>query len=347
MQIDKILRTAMEYNASDVYVTSGTKPTLRINGNILPIAEHAELTNETASAYINEMMNDEQKKKFAENWDIDFSIEIAGVARFRVNVFIQRKGIGAALRVIPSKIRSMEELKLPQALRKIPNLQNGLVLITGPTGAGKSTTLAAIVAEINSQQAKHIITIEDPIEFVHANNRSIIEQRELTTHTKDFKSALRAALREDTDVILVGEMRDLDTIELALTAAETGHLVLSTLHTSGAAKSIDRIIDVFPSGQQSQIRSMLAENLRMIVWQSLLTKRDNSGLLGAYEILVNNHAVANLIRTSKTFQIQSAMETGASEGMQTMKKCVMTMLEQGLITDEEAQANIPDETDLS
>ncbi len=347
MKVDKILRTALEYGASDIYLTSGTKPTLRINGALTQINEHPDLTAQMAEEYIFEMMTDRQREEFLKEKELDFSIEISGVARFRANAFEQRKGKGIALRLIPSKIQTMDELGLSSALKKIPHSHNGLVLITGPTGSGKSTTLSSMVQEINTHYAKHIITVEDPIEFVYTNNLSIIEQREVGTHTQSFKRALRSALREDPDVILVGEMRDLETIELALTAAETGHLVLGTLHTSGAAKSIDRIIDVFPSSQQNQIRLQLADQLRAIVWQSLLVRRDGKGRVGAFEIMFNVPAVANLIRSKKSYQIQTAIETNMGVGMQTMKKSVLGLLEQGLITDEEAQAHIPEEIEMA
>lgn len=346
MKLDKIFRTALEYKASDVYITTGSKPVLRIHGDLVPVEEHPVLTNEMAQDYIFDIMNDKHKETFQKTMDVDFSIEVPGVSRFRVNVFMQRKGIGGVFRLIPSVVQSMAELGLPPAFKKIPSFPNGLVLITGPTGSGKSTTLAAIIDEINQSSDCHIITIEDPIEFVHENKTSVIEQREVETHTESFQAALRASLREDPDVILVGEMRDLETISLAITAAETGHLVLATLHTSGAAKTVDRMIDVFPAAHQNQIRSELAEVLRAIVWQKLLKTKDAKGRLAAFEILFSNVAVANLIRTGKTYQIPSVIETGVQEGMQTMKQAVLDLFEKGLITEEEAQSNIPQELEV-
>lgn len=332
MQLDPIFRTALAYNASDIYITTGTKPVMRIHGDLVMVEEHPVLTNEHAHAYILETMNTTQQKSFMEGLDLDYAIEIPEVARFRVNAFFQRKGIGAVFRLIPTKIRSMEDLAMPEALKKIPHFENGLVLITGPTGSGKSTTLAALVNEINRTQKQHIVTIEDPIEFVHQNQLSIFDQREIGTHTTTFAKALRASLREDPDVILVGEMRDLETISLAITAAETGHLVFATLHTSGAGKAPDRIIDAFPPSQQNQIRSQLAESLRCVVWQMLIRRADGKGRTTAYEILFNTPAIANMIRKSKTFQIQSVLETSMSEGMQTMDRAVNELLAQGTIT---------------
>lgn len=346
MFLDKIIRTAVEYKASDIYITSGSKPVLRINGDILLIEEHPVVTKETAQEYIFETMNAEQQKSFGEKWDIDYALEIPSVARFRVNVFMSRKGIGATFRIIPATLQTMDELGLPQQLKKIPALQNGIVLVTGPTGSGKTTTLSSIVHEINTTQRLHIVTIEDPIEFVHENKLSVVDQREVGNHTKTFAAALRASLREDPDVILIGEMRDLETMALAITAAETGHLVLATLHTSGAAKAVDRVIDAFPPNQQNQIRTQFSESLRCVVWQNLLKRSDGKGRVAAYEILFNNHAIANMIRKSKTFQIPSALETGVAEGMQTMKRALNGLVSQGLISEEVAQENLPEEIEV-
>lgn len=346
MKLDKIFRTAVEYHASDVFITTGTKPVLRIHGDLVLVEEHPVLTREQAEEYIFETMNEAQKKMFTEKWDIDYALEISGVARFRVNVFYQRKGIGAAFRLIPEKVQSMIELGLPAQMKKIPSFQNGIVLVTGPTGSGKSTTLAALVNEINATQKKHIITVEDPIEFIYENRLSVVEQREVGTHTTSFAKALRASLRENPDVILIGEMRDIETMALAITAAETGHLVFATLHTSGAGKAIDRVIDAFPPNQQNQIRVQFSESLRCIVWQNLLKRKDGQGRLGAYEILFNNHAIANMIRKAKTYQIISALETGVNEGMQTMKRAVSGLLEQGFISEEEAAKNLPAEIEM-
>jgi len=347
-QLDKIFRTAVQYKASDIYITTGTKPILRINGDLVAIEEHPILSKKIAEDYILEILTDKQKEEFARNLDLDFSLEVPGISRFRVNIFVQRKGIGADFRVIPESVHTLEELGLPDQLRKISEAGGGLVLVTGSTGSGKSTTLAAMINEINhSSVPKHIITIEDPIEYVHENVKSIIDQREVGTHTLSFQNALRSALREDPDVILVGEMRDLETISLALTAAETGHLVFATLHTNGAATSVDRIIDAFPTNQQNQIRQQLAASLQAIVWQALMKTRDGNGRVAGLEIMINNNAVANMIRKNKTNQLNSAIETGFKEGMQTMKKSVTDLLEAGIIDEETALENIPEEIDTN
>lgn len=346
MKLDKLFRTTVEYKASDLYITTGTKPVLRIHGELVLVEEHPVITEETAHDYIFETIPEEQSKNFTTTKDIDYAIELPGIARFRVNVFFQRKGIAAVFRLIPSVVASMEDLGLPPQLKKITQMQNGLVLVTGPTGSGKSTTLAALVNEINKTQRQHVITIEDPIEFVHENKMSIIEQREINTHTTSFAKALRASLREDPDIILVGEMRDLETMALAITAAETGHLVLATLHTSGAAKAIDRVIDGFPPNQQNQIRVQFSESLRCIAWQTLLKRKDGTGRVGAFEILFNNHAVANMIRKSKTYQIQSVLETGIAEGMQTMQRALTSLVEEGLIDENTAAENLPEEIEV-
>ncbi|MBU1445660.1 type IV pilus twitching motility protein PilT [Patescibacteria group bacterium] len=346
LKIDKILRTALQYKASDVYITTGNKPVLRINGDLIKIDSHEILTKKTAEDYLLEIMNEEQKQRFQKSLDLDFAIDIENIARFRVNMFVQRKGIGAIFRVIPSTVYSMDELNVPQQLKKIPQMKSGLVIITGPTSSGKSTTLAAIVNEINIAQSKHILTVEDPIEFIHENQKSIIDQREVGTHTLSFQKALKSSLREDPDVILIGEMRDLETISLALTAAETGHLVLATLHTSGAAKSIDRIVDAFPHEQQNQIRTQLAEGLQAIVWQSLLKTKDKKGRIAAMEIMFNNHAIANMIRKGNTHQINSVIETSTNEGMQTMKRALTDLLDADLIDKEEAILYMPKEIEI-
>ncbi len=343
MQLDKIFRTAIQYKASDVYITTGSKPVLRLNGDLILIEEHPVLTKKMAEDYILETMTDEQKAFFAKNLDLDYSLDLPTICRFRVNVAVQRKGIAAFFRLIPEVVYSLDELGLPETLKRVCDYNNGLVIVTGPTGSGKSTSLAAMVNEINVNEAQHILTIEDPIEFVHENKKSIVDQREVKNHTQSFTKALRAALREDPDVILVGEMRDLETISLAITAAETGHLVFATLHTSGASKSVDRIIDAFPFEQQNQIRSQLSESLRAIIWQQLLKTKDGKGRIAPLEILINNSGVANMIRKAKTHQINSAIETGFKEGMQTMKKAVMDMLDADLITEEEAVRATPQE----
>jgi twitching motility protein PilT len=343
MQLDKIFRTALQYKASDVYITTGSKPVLRINGDLVLIEEHPVMTKKMAEEYILETMTDEQKAYFAKNLDLDFSLDLATICRFRVNVAVQRKGIAAFFRLIPENVFSLDELGHPETLKRICDYNNGLVVVTGPTGSGKSTTLAAMINEINMREAQHMLTIEDPIEFVHENKKSIIDQREIKSHTQSFTKALRAALREDPDVILVGEMRDLETISLAITAAETGHLVFGTLHTSGASKSVDRIIDAFPFEAQNQIRAQLSESLRAVIWQQLLKTKDGKGRIAPLEIMINNSGIANMIRKAKTHQINSAIETGFREGMQTMKKAVMDMLDADLITEEEAMKAMPQE----
>ncbi|MEK7545055.1 MAG: type IV pilus twitching motility protein PilT [Patescibacteria group bacterium] len=342
-KLDKIFRTAVQYKASDIFITSGSKPALRINGDIVVIQEHTPFTKQMAEEFLLEILNPIQKTIFEKNLDLDFSLEVEGIARFRVNLFVQRKGVGAVFRLIPETVYSFDELGLPQTLKNCIGYKNGLVIVTGPTGSGKSTTMAALINEINDKEAKHIITVEDPIEFIHENKKSIVEQRETGNHTKSFETALRGALRENPDVIMVGEMRDLETIQLAITAAETGHLVFGTLHTSGAAKAVSRIIDVFPTNQQNQIRMQLSETLRSVVWQTLIKTKDKKGRIPAYEIMFANNAIANMIRKEKIFQINSAIETGTREGMQTMKKALMDLLQADLITEEDAMSNIPPE----
>lgn len=346
MKLDKLFRTALQYKASDLYISSGSKPVLRIHGELVGIDEHPVLTDESAREYILDTMSEAEKKDFAESRDGDYSVDIPGVARFRANVYVQSRGISAVFRLIPSTVASMEDLNIPSQLKKILGYSNGIVLVTGPTGSGKSTTLASLVHEINRTRREHIVTIEDPIEFMHENKLSLIEQRDVGKHTKSFAKALRASLREDPDVILIGEMRDLETTALAITAAETGHLVLSTVHTSGAAKTIDRIIDAFPADQQNQVRTQFSESMRAIVWQTLVKKRDGTGRTGAFEILFNNHAIANMIRKKKTFQIQSVLETSVHEGMQTMKRGLSNLVEQGIITEETAQENMPEDIEV-
>lgn len=344
-KIDKIFRTTAQYNASDLYLTVGSKPTLRINGDLVSIEEHPPLDRKLAEEYILEILTPTQKKQFEQTSDLDFSLD-AKIARFRVNVFVQRQGIGAVFRLIPEKVKSIDELNLPSQLKKIADFKRGLVLTAGPAGSGKSSTLAAILNEINQTHSYHIITIEDPIEFVHHNQKSIIEQREIGTHTQSFQKAFKASLREDSNVILVGELRDPESFALALTAAETGHLVLGTIHTSGAARSIDRIIDAFPPTQHSQIRAQLSESLRAIIWQTLIKREDNTGRIAACEILFNNQAISNLIRKSHIHQINSVIETRSREGLQTMQKHLQALATQGIISAQTAQENMPEEMDL-
>ncbi|MFA6436130.1 MAG: type IV pilus twitching motility protein PilT [Candidatus Gracilibacteria bacterium] len=342
--IQQLLRASVDRKASDLYIGSGAKPILRINGELVPIDDHPILDKKTAEIYLLEVMDDPLKKKLQDSSDLDFSIEADGIARFRVNIFVQRNGISGVFRVIPEVPLSLEELQLPPQIQALTSLRKGLILITGPAGSGKSTTLAAMIKSINHSQKKHILTVEDPIEFLHQNNLSVIEQREVGTHTVSFSRALRAALREDPDVILVGEMRDLETISLAITAAETGHLVISTLHTQGAANTVDRVIDVFPPDQQAQIRTQLASTLEAVIWQKLLPAEketvNGTKRIAALEILLSNHAVKNLIRKGQTYQIDSVIETNRKDGMQTMNHSLKTLLEQGLISEETYQKNV-------
>lgn len=310
---------------------------------MVPIAEHPELTKKMAEEYLLDILSTDQKKRFEQSLDMDFSLDIETIARFRVNIFVQRKGISAVFRLISEKVRTLDELNMPTQFKKATTLPNGLVIITGPTGCGKTTSLAAMIHEINRTQKKHIITIEDPVEYVHKNDVSIIQQREVGIHTHTFQKALRSALREAPDVILLGEMRDLETIQMALTAAETGHLVFATLHTRGCANSVNRIIDAFPPEQQNQVRAQLSESLRAVFWQKLIKTKDNKGRVGAYEIMFVNNAIGNLIRKSNTHQINSVIETSTKEGMQTMKKSVTDLFQSGLISEESALTNIPKE----
>jgi twitching motility protein PilT len=334
-QIDELFKIMVQQEASDLHITAGEPPFFRIHGEMVR-SQHKALTNDELKALIFEFLTERQRNNFAKNWELDCSYALEGYGRFRCNIFMQRRGLGAVFRAIPSKVHTLEGLGLPMGLTELANVKKGLIVVTGATGSGKSTTLAALIDHINSTQTKHILTVEDPIEFVHNSKNSLINQREVFSHTQSFTNALRAGLREDPDVILVGEMRDLETIQLAITAAETGHLVLGTLHTNTAVRTIDRIVDVFPEGQQQQIQTMLAESLRGVVAQSLLKRADGSGRVAALEVLINNHAVSNLIREGKTFQIPSAMQTGRAEGMFTMQHYVQGLLQKGIISDKEA-----------
>src|SRR5215813_8782560 len=329
-RLDDLLRQMKDQGASDLHLTSGSAPYMRIHGDMVKL-NYKSVTAETCQSLIFEILNDKQKEHFTQEWDLDLSYPLAGVGRFRVNVFMQRHGISAVFRLIPEEIKTIRELDLPEQLSQLIDISEGLILVTGPTGSGKSTTLAALIHTINQDEQAHIITIEDPIEFVHENHNCLISQRELSSHTKSYNAALRAALREDPDIILVGEMRDLETISLAITAAETGHLVFGTLHTNSAIKTIDRIIDVFPEAQQTQIRVMLSESLRGVVAQALLPRPDRQGRVPAVEILVNVPAVANLIREGKTHQIASVMQTGRAHGMLTYEIAVQDLIQKRLI----------------
>jgi twitching motility protein PilT len=334
-QIDQFLKALADKGGSDLHLTTGSPPVMRLHGEMQPFP-FRELTAKDMETLIYQIMEETWRIRFMEDKDFDFAYEIPDVARFRVNVFWQRKGLGAVFRTIPSDILTADDLKLPEVIRKFGMMSKGLVLVTGPTGSGKSTTLAAVVDLINETRHDHILTIEDPIEFTHKNKKCLVNQREVGTHTKSFAAALRAALREDPDVVLVGEMRDKETIELGLTAAETGHLVFGTLHTNSAPKTVDRIIDVFPADQQEQVRAMLSESLRGVIAQQLLRTKGGTGRIAAHEILVGTPAVGNLIREGKTVQIPSAIQTGKQYGMQTLDDAIMAVLQKGWISAEEA-----------
>lgn len=335
-EIDKLFRLMVEKNSSDMHLSAGTPPFLRVHGDMVPI-DHPPLQNDAVQALVFEILTEKQKRHFVEHWELDCSYQLHGVGRFRVNVFMQRRGMGAVFRVIPEVIKTVDELGLPRSLYDMINSPRGLVLVTGPTGSGKSTTLAALIHTINVTRKEHIITIEDPIEFVHENRGCLINQREVSSHTKSFSNALKASLREDPDIILVGELRDLETIQLAMTAAETGHLVFGTLHTNSASKTVDRIIDVFPEQQQAQIRTMLAESLRGVIAQNLFKRIDRPGRIAAIEVLNNTSAVANLIREGKTFQIPSLMQTGSDQGMITFESYTARLYAEGKISKEDAE----------
>lgn len=335
--LDDLFRVMKGQNASDLHLTTGSPPFLRIHGQMVPL-NYRQLTAEECQALIFEILTDRQKKNFLENWELDCSYSLDGVARFRCNIFMQRQGIGAVFRIIPEVIKTIDDLGLPKSLLDLINVHRGLILVTGPTGSGKSTTLASLIHYINSKDANHILTIEDPIEFVHNNQKSLVNQREVSSHTKSFSNALKAALREDPDIILVGELRDLETIQLAMTAAETGHLVFGTLHTNSAPKTVDRIIDVFPENQQAQIRVMLSESLRGVIAQTLLPRCDRPGRIAVVEILVNTHAVANLIREGKTFQIPSQMQTGRNVGMVTFESAINDLIMRGVVSKADGEA---------
>jgi twitching motility protein PilT len=330
-KIDQLFTMMQQQGASDLHLSTGAPPTFRLNGEMVKL-KSPELTAEQCKALIFEILNEKQIKLFTDNWELDCSYSLEGVGRFRVNVFQQRLGMGAVFRIIPTKIKTVQELKLPDSILDILSVNKGLILVTGATGSGKSTTLAALIHHINATETGHILTIEDPIEFVHPSIKCLINQREVSNNTQSFAAALKAALREDPDIILVGEMRDLETIALAMTAAETGHLVFGTLHTSSAPKTVDRIIDVFPQEQQSQVRVMLSESLRAVVAQSLLPTIDGKGRVACIEVLINTHAVGNLIREGKTFQIPSVMQTGRKDGMITFEMYSNDLVKRGLIS---------------
>jgi twitching motility protein PilT len=340
MDVSELLIFAVENKASDIHLSAGEPPLVRIHGEMRKV-EVPPLNEETVHRMIYDILNDEQRKVFEEFLELDFSLALGDYGRFRVNVFKQNRGDAAAFRPIPNKIPGFDELGLPKVLMNVARLEKGLVLVTGPTGSGKSTTLAAIIDLINSEMKGHILTIEDPIEFVYRSNSCLVNQRELGPHTKSFANALRAALREDPDVILVGEMRDLETISLALTAAETGHLVFATLHTSGAPKTVDRVIDVFPAGQQNQVRAMLSESIQAIITQALFKRRDNKGRVAAFEIMLATPAIRNLIRENKIAQMPSIMQTSKAMGMITMEAAVKELVARNLVSTEEVAFYLP------
>lgn len=335
MDITELLAFSAKQGASDLHLSAGLPPMIRVDGDVrrinLPALDHKKV-----HALIYDIMNDKQRKDFEEFLETDFSFEVPGVARFRVNAFNQNRGSGAVFRTIPSKVLSMEDLGMGEIFRKISDVPRGLVLVTGPTGSGKSTTLAAMLDYINSNKYHHILTVEDPIEFVHESKKCLVNQREVHRDTLGFSEALRSALREDPDIILVGEMRDLETIRLALTAAETGHLVFGTLHTTSAAKTIDRVVDVFPAEEKSMVRSMLSESLQSVISQTLL-KKIGGGRVAAHEIMIGTPAIRNLIREDKVAQMYSAIQTGGSLGMQTLDSCLKNLVAKGVVSRDAAR----------
>ena len=335
MDITELLAFSAKQGASDLHLSAGLPPMIRVDGDVrrinLPPMDHKQV-----HALIYDIMNDKQRKDYEEFLETDFSFEVPGVARFRVNAFNQNRGAGAVFRTIPSKVLTMEELGMGEIFKKISDVPRGLVLVTGPTGSGKSTTLAAMLDYLNNCKYHHILTVEDPIEFVHESKKCLVNQREVHRDTLGFNEALRSALREDPDIILVGEMRDLETIRLALTAAETGHLVFGTLHTTSAAKTIDRVVDVFPAEEKSMVRSMLSESLQAVISQTLL-KKVGGGRVAAHEIMIGTPAIRNLIREDKVAQMYSAIQTGGSLGMQTLDACLKNLLSKGLVSRESAR----------
>ena len=345
MNLDDLLRFSVKKNASDLHLSAGLPPMIRVDGDVrrinLPPLDHKEV-----HALVYDIMNDKQRKDYDEFLECDFSFEVPNLARFRVNAFNQNRGAGAVFRTIPTQIKSMEDLGMPKVFRDVVEVPRGLILVTGPTGSGKSTTLAAMIDYINKNEYGHILTIEDPIEFVHQSNKCLVNQREVHRDTLGFNEALRSALREDPDIILVGEMRDLETIRLALTAAETGHLVFGTLHTTSAPKTIDRIIDVFPAGEKALVRSMLSESLQAVISQTLLKKR-GGGRVAAWEIMIGVPAVRNLIREDKVAQMYSAIQTGGPHGMQTLDQHLMQLWKNGLINREEAASKAKNKADFT
>ncbi|MBU1363717.1 MAG: type IV pilus twitching motility protein PilT [Gammaproteobacteria bacterium] len=336
MDITELLAFSVKNKASDLHLSSGLPPMIRVHGDVrrinLPAMEHKDV-----HGMVYDIMNDGQRKIYEETLECDFSFEIPNLARFRVNAFNQHRGAGAVFRTIPSKVLTLEELNAPKIFKEISEYPRGIVLVTGPTGSGKSTTLAGMVNHVNESDYGHILTVEDPIEFVHESKKCLINQREVGPHTLSFSNALRSALREDPDVILVGEMRDLETIRLALTAAETGHLVFGTLHTSSAAKTVDRIVDVFPAAEKEMVRSMLSESLRAVISQTLLKTKDGTGRVAAHEIMIGTPAIRNLIRENKVAQMYSAIQTGQNFGMQTLDQNLIDLVRRNIVSSAEAK----------
>jgi twitching motility protein PilT len=336
MDISELLAFSVKNKASDLHLSSGLPPMIRVHGDVrrinLPPLDHTEV-----HAMVYDIMNDSQRKQFDEHLECDFSFDLPGLARFRVNAFNQDRGAAAVLRTIPSRVLSLEELQCPRVFADFSTRPRGLVLVTGPTGSGKSTTLAAMVDHVNNNLYGHILTIEDPIEFVHEPRKCVINQREVGPHTLSFQNALRSALREDPDVVLVGELRDLETIRLALTAAETGHLVFGTLHTSSAAKTIDRVVDVFPAAEKEMVRAMLSESLVAVISQALLKLKDGSGRVAVHEIMVGTPAIRNLIRENKVAQMYSMIQTGSQFGMQTLDQSMLDLVRRNVIAVAEAR----------